>query len=115
MTAILRATGRKVWGQSITSQMYRQVTIGITEKHVREVFAPFNRYDDHSTTADKMLHLRGRMTTGQRSEPQHLGWTVLIRINFNHHCSEYTSGHLLGGTNSFTKQAKPTSGQQTTN
>jgi hypothetical protein len=53
MTAILRAAGRKVWGQNITSQMYRQVTIGITEKHVREVFAPFNRYDDHSTTADK--------------------------------------------------------------
>ena len=33
--------------------MYRQVTIGITEKHVREVYTLFNRYDDQSASADK--------------------------------------------------------------
>lgn len=33
--------------------MYRQLAIGITEKHVREVYTPINQYDDKSPTADK--------------------------------------------------------------
>ncbi|KAL7917309.1 hypothetical protein ACQKWADRAFT_325926 [Trichoderma austrokoningii] len=52
-TSILQAAAYNVWKQKITSQMYRQIAIGITEKHVREVYTPFNQYDDKSPTADK--------------------------------------------------------------
>jgi hypothetical protein len=33
--------------------MYRQIAIGITEKHVREVYTPFNQYDERGPAADK--------------------------------------------------------------
>jgi hypothetical protein len=32
--------------------MYRQLAIAVTEKHVREVYTPFNRHDDCSDDAD---------------------------------------------------------------
>ena len=53
MTSILKAATCQVWPSAATCQLYRQVTVGITEKHVREVFTPFNRYDDRGLTADK--------------------------------------------------------------
>lgn len=53
ITAVLTAATRHLWKQGINSQRYRQVAIGITEKHVREVFTPFNKYDDYSNTADR--------------------------------------------------------------
>ncbi|OAQ71908.1 hypothetical protein VFPPC_12026 [Pochonia chlamydosporia 170] len=46
MTTILKNASINVCQHKITPQMYRQVAIGITEKHVREVHTPFNRYDD---------------------------------------------------------------------
>ncbi|KJK87120.1 hypothetical protein H633G_09028 [Metarhizium anisopliae BRIP 53284] len=52
MTAVLNAAARQLWQQGLTSRIYRQVAIGITEKHVREVYTPFNRYDDRSATCD---------------------------------------------------------------
>lgn len=52
-TSILQAAAHGVWKQRITSQMYRQIAIGITEKHVREVYTPFNQYDEKSPAADK--------------------------------------------------------------
>jgi hypothetical protein len=33
-------------------RFYRQLSIGITEKHVKEVFRPFNRHDDTGSGAD---------------------------------------------------------------
>ncbi|KAH7118435.1 hypothetical protein EDB81DRAFT_873174 [Dactylonectria macrodidyma] len=53
LTALLKAASKKVWDQEVNSRVYRQLTIGITEKHVREVYSPFNRYDDRSTDADR--------------------------------------------------------------
>lgn len=52
-TSILQAGAHEVWKQKLTSQIYRQLAIGITEKHVREVYTPFNQYDDRSVEADK--------------------------------------------------------------
>ncbi|KAK9443851.1 hypothetical protein VB005_02376 [Metarhizium brunneum] len=43
----------KVWDKSINSQIMRQLRIGITEKHVREVYQPFNRYDDKGPNASR--------------------------------------------------------------
>ncbi|QGA20949.1 hypothetical protein EYB26_008659 [Talaromyces marneffei] len=42
----------QAWKQRVTTQHYRQLAIGITEKHVREIFEPFNRHDDRTTAAD---------------------------------------------------------------
>ena len=47
MTAILNGAARQVWNQRLTSRIYRQIAIGITERHVREVYTPFNRFDEH--------------------------------------------------------------------
>jgi hypothetical protein len=35
LTAILKKAMGEVWGQSTTSQLFRQLSIGITEKHVK--------------------------------------------------------------------------------
>ncbi|KAL6405826.1 hypothetical protein AUP68_10965 [Ilyonectria robusta] len=53
LTALLKAASKKVWDREVNSRVYRQLAIGITEKHVREVYSPFNRYDDRSTDADR--------------------------------------------------------------
>lgn len=52
LTAILQTATSKVWPQKLNIQRYRQIAIGVTEKHVREVHSPFNRYDDSSIDAD---------------------------------------------------------------
>ncbi len=41
----------KTWSEAVGSQYLRQLCIGITEKHVREVHRPFNRFDDKSNNA----------------------------------------------------------------
>lgn len=43
------------WGQVVNSRIYRQLSIGVTEKHVREVYEPFNQYDDKSAAADRNI------------------------------------------------------------
>jgi len=52
LTAILRKATGEVWGQPANSRLYRQLTVGITEKHVQEIHQPFNRFDDKSAAAD---------------------------------------------------------------
>lgn len=46
MTKILISTTTLVWNQPCNTRIYRQIAIGITEKHVRPVYTPFNQYDD---------------------------------------------------------------------
>ncbi|SCO92584.1 uncharacterized protein FRV6_16712 [Fusarium oxysporum] len=52
-TNVLRKVTFKVWGFAVNSRLLRQICIGITEKHVREVFQPFNRFDDRSKDAHR--------------------------------------------------------------
>lgn len=52
LTAILKKATLRVWGSELNVQLYRHLAIGITEKHVREIHTPFNRYDDTSQNAD---------------------------------------------------------------
>ena len=52
LTAILKKATNEVWGQEVTSRLFRQLSIGIIEKHVKEVHKPFNRYDDQGLEAD---------------------------------------------------------------
>ncbi|KJZ69993.1 hypothetical protein HIM_10604 [Hirsutella minnesotensis 3608] len=52
LTAILEKATLEVWGSELNVQLYRHLAIGITEKHVREIHVPFNRYDDTSPNAD---------------------------------------------------------------
>ncbi|KAK2470470.1 hypothetical protein H9L39_18087 [Fusarium oxysporum f. sp. albedinis] len=51
LTAIIKTSTSLVWGQPINSRQFRQICIGITEKHVREVHESFNRFDDRSVHA----------------------------------------------------------------
>ncbi|KAL9566121.1 hypothetical protein ACKAV7_009739 [Fusarium commune] len=44
-------TTLELWRQRINVRTYRQLAIAITEKHVREVYTPFNRHDDCSEDA----------------------------------------------------------------
>ncbi|KAL9561165.1 hypothetical protein ACKAV7_014520 [Fusarium commune] len=52
LTGILTKATLEVWQQAVNVRMYRQLAIAVTEKHVREVHIPFNRYDDCSSDAD---------------------------------------------------------------
>jgi hypothetical protein len=52
LTAVLRKTSAEVLDKPVGVRLYRQLSIGITEKHVREVFRPFNLYDDRGLGAD---------------------------------------------------------------
>ncbi|VTO82726.1 unnamed protein product [Fusarium graminearum] len=51
LTAILKGATSLAWAQPINSRQFRQICIGITEKHVREVYQSFNRFDDRSADA----------------------------------------------------------------
>ncbi|RBA11859.1 hypothetical protein FPRO05_14175 [Fusarium proliferatum] len=53
LTEILVKATSKIWNQAINVRLYRQLAIAITERHVREVHTPFNRYDDLSSVADR--------------------------------------------------------------
>lgn len=53
VTRILKEATAKVWGYPVHSQLLRQLCIGITEKHVREVHQSFNRFDDTSDKAHR--------------------------------------------------------------
>ncbi|KAJ0126905.1 Uncharacterized protein HZ326_29991 [Fusarium oxysporum f. sp. albedinis] len=52
LTNVLTKATLEVWRQAVNARMYRQLAIAVTEKHVREVYTPFNRYDDCSSDAD---------------------------------------------------------------
>ncbi|KAL7903745.1 hypothetical protein GGI35DRAFT_492304 [Trichoderma velutinum] len=52
LTLVLKKATTKAWGRAINIQVYRQITIGVTEKHVREIYLPFNQYDDRGSEAD---------------------------------------------------------------
>ncbi|KAK2684922.1 hypothetical protein QWA68_016528 [Fusarium oxysporum] len=53
LTEILVKATSKTWSQPINVRLYRQLAIAITERHVREVYTPFNRYDDLGSGADR--------------------------------------------------------------
>ncbi len=42
----------RVFQKPINIRLYRQLSISITEKHVKQLAKPFNRYDDESESAD---------------------------------------------------------------
>lgn len=52
LRSIIRTAASRVLRQDMTLQLYRQVSIGITEKHVREICRPINLYDDRSAQSD---------------------------------------------------------------
>ncbi|KAG7000202.1 hypothetical protein FocnCong_v013233 [Fusarium oxysporum f. sp. conglutinans] len=52
LTDIVTKATLELWRQKINVRMYRQLAIAVTEKHVREVYTPFNRHDDCSDDAD---------------------------------------------------------------
>jgi len=52
LTAVLRKTSADVLDELVGVRLYRQLFIGITEKHVREAFQPFNWHDDRGLGAD---------------------------------------------------------------
>ncbi|KAI5455742.1 hypothetical protein BGZ63DRAFT_137258 [Mariannaea sp. PMI_226] len=52
-TSILKTATKKLWDFPVNSQLLRQLCIAISEKHVREVYEPFNRFDDTGANADR--------------------------------------------------------------
>jgi hypothetical protein len=53
LTEILVKATSKIWNHAINVRLYRQLAIAITERNVREVHTPFNRYDDLSIGAGR--------------------------------------------------------------
>jgi hypothetical protein len=51
-TRALRRLTQDVTGIGFGVQIYRQISIAVTERHVRQISSPFNRYDDKSADAD---------------------------------------------------------------
>lgn len=52
LTKALKSLTKNVCGVSFGAQVYRQLSIAVTEKHVKQISKPFNRYDDKSSNAD---------------------------------------------------------------
>ncbi|KAJ6267416.1 hypothetical protein PSV08DRAFT_229224 [Bipolaris maydis] len=52
LTKILMRQTTLTLGHPLSVKIYRQVSIAITEKHVRQISKPFNQHDDRSTEAD---------------------------------------------------------------
>ena len=52
VTQALKKLTQEVCGTAFGVQVYRQLSIAITERHVKQISRPFNRYDDKSAEAD---------------------------------------------------------------
>ncbi|XP_014550613.1 hypothetical protein COCVIDRAFT_42919 [Bipolaris victoriae FI3] len=52
LTKILMRQTTLMLGNPLSVKIYRQVSIAITEKHVRQISKPVNQHDDRSTEAD---------------------------------------------------------------
>jgi hypothetical protein len=52
LTAVLRKVSKDVAGVELGVQVYRQLSIAITERHLAHISKPFNRFDDKTTGAD---------------------------------------------------------------
>ncbi|KFZ16365.1 hypothetical protein V501_02264 [Pseudogymnoascus sp. VKM F-4519 (FW-2642)] len=52
LTDVLVKSSARFFKQPFDIRLYRQVSICITEKHVKRLAKPFNRYDDQSADAD---------------------------------------------------------------
>ncbi len=52
LTRALKTLTRSVCGAAFGVQIYRQISIAITERHIKSICRPFNRYDDKSADAD---------------------------------------------------------------
>ena len=52
VTEALKKLTQEVCGTAFGVQIYRQLSIAITERHVKQISRPFNRYDDKSAEAD---------------------------------------------------------------
>ncbi|KNB16555.1 hypothetical protein FOXG_21706 [Fusarium oxysporum f. sp. lycopersici 4287] len=53
LTRIVKRFTHEVWDQGVNLRLLRQLCIGITDRHVREVSQPFNRFDDRTDKADR--------------------------------------------------------------
>ena len=51
----LKMAINSIWGQYSNSQVMRQLSIGITKKHVQEIYEPFNRFDDKGSTVSRNI------------------------------------------------------------
>jgi hypothetical protein len=49
---VLETATALIWGYGVNIQLYRQLTIGVTDKHVQDIHKPFNRFDDQGPNAD---------------------------------------------------------------
>ncbi|KAH8591171.1 hypothetical protein B0O99DRAFT_719407, partial [Bisporella sp. PMI_857] len=52
LAGILVKSSSGVFEKPINIRLYRQLSISVTEKHVKKLAKPFNRYDDQSASAD---------------------------------------------------------------
>jgi hypothetical protein len=52
LTKALKSLTKSVCGTAFGVQIYRQLSIAITERHIKSICRPFNRYDDKSADAD---------------------------------------------------------------
>lgn len=52
LTAVLRKLTKDVAGVELGVQVYRQLSIAITERHLAHICKPFNRFDDKTANAD---------------------------------------------------------------
>jgi hypothetical protein len=100
LTKTLARRTTSTLGFPLSVKIYRQVSIAVTEKHVQDIFQPFNQYDDRSKDAD--INVAFSWQSGHRTLQR--GTTYGIDGAFQTHCSlrscESTNGHRTSGTNS---------------
>jgi hypothetical protein len=100
LSKILRERTVSTLGLPVGVQAYRQLSIAITEKHIKQIANSFNRHDDKSKEAD--INVSFARQSGHR--PLQRGTTYGLDGAFpavsSPHSCVFTNGHRTNGTNS---------------
>jgi hypothetical protein len=100
LSKMLREQTISTLGFPIGVQVYRQLSIAITEKHIKQIANPFNQHDDKSKEAD--INVLFAWQSGHRPLQRETtyGLTVLFLGVSSPHSCIFTNGHRTNGTNS---------------
>ena len=74
MTDILKKNSNGIFEKPIHIRLYRQLSICVTEKHVKRLAKPFNRYDDQSADADPSVVFAWQSGHRPRHRDLNYGW-----------------------------------------
>jgi hypothetical protein len=86
MTKALKTLTQEVCEVAFGVQMYRQLSIAVTERHIKQISRPCNRYDEKSTNVD--IEVAFSWQSGHRHIQRGITYALTqpSRIRYNRRC-----------------------------